>query len=161
MRNGACVCGGEEAPWGVRARIALCSSGCVSAFCKEVELQRRKGSTSPATPEIPSPEKSPMGLTPAWWRKRSHTNVGGRCLDDEAGCGVRVSRGAPNSALGFLFRAQATASAQCLNSQLGMDEPKLVCFSAHKQLLGLSLSVFFVLLGFLALGIYTLLFLAP
>ncbi|KAM6190009.1 uncharacterized protein WM294_014375 [Sarcoramphus papa] len=75
VRNGACVCGGEEAPWGVRARIAPCSSGCVSAFCK-VELQQRKGSTPPATPEIPSPEKSPMGLTPAWWRKRSHTKVG-------------------------------------------------------------------------------------
>lgn len=63
VRNGACVCGGEEDPRGVRARIALCSSGCVNAFCK-VEQQQRKESTSPATPGIPSPEESPVGSTP-------------------------------------------------------------------------------------------------
>lgn len=48
MRNGVCVCGGEEAPWGVGVRLDLCPSGCRSAFCK-VE-QQRKESTSPAPP---------------------------------------------------------------------------------------------------------------
>lgn len=91
----------------------------------------------------------------------SHAGVGGRCLDGEVGCGVGVSRSTPKSAPGSLFRVWATASAQCLNSQLGMDEPKLCFFSAHKLSLGLSVSFLFVFLGFLALGIYTLLFLAP
>jgi len=93
-----CACGGEAAPRGVRARIALCSSGCINVFCK-VEQQQN---TSLVAPEMLSPEKSCVGLTPAWWRKRSHAKAGGRCLGAETGCGVGVSVGAPN--LGFHFR---------------------------------------------------------